>query len=353
MRERRAARQAAQKARREAAQRRRAARQAAQKARREAAQRRRRERQEAIRKRREEAARKKREEAERKKREAEERKRAEEERKRLEEEERRRRQDTLVISVGINYIGQSGQLMGCINDSNHFVRSVRGVANERIHDVVQLTDNLPPRSERYPTRANIQRVLTDAARDAQSGKFKHILFHYSGHGGRAADTNGDEADGVDETLVPVNFASAGMISDDWLFGNVINKLPPNTLFFGLIDACHSGTAMDLRHRVTEVTADSLTFTLANPNASESTNAMMISGCRDAEFSYDVWDVKYGPSGAMTGAFLDQLDQRKTPVADIVERMRAALRAKGYPQTPQLSASKEISRDQRMYGLGEY
>jgi hypothetical protein len=348
-------------ARREAILRERRENQAANQARREAAmrlrrenlgaiQRRRQERLEEIRKQREETARKKREEEERLLRQEEERKRLEEERMRLEEEERRKRQDTLVVSIGINYTGQSGELMGCVNDSYNLVNSVYMNIGDRIGKVVQMTDNLPKAAADYPTRANIEKALTNAVQD---GKFKKIIFHYSGHGGQVSDTSGDELDKLDETLVPVDYALAGMIPDDWLYDNVINKLPLGVQFLGLIDACHSGTAIDLRHLVTGVDGDNLTYELAHENASGTADAMMISGCKDSELSADVWDAKYGPCGAMTSAFLDEIGQeRTTPVVDIVDRMRVSLQAKGYPQTPQLSVSKQIGRNQPMYVMGE-
>jgi hypothetical protein len=338
--------------------------QAANQARREAAmrlrrenigaiQRRRQERLEEIRKQREETARKKREEEERLLREEEERKRLEEERMRLEEEERRKRQDTLVVSIGINYTGQSGELMGCVNDSYNLVNSVYMNIGDRIGKVVQMTDNLPQASSDYPTRANIEKAITNAVQDVEDGKFKKIIFHYSGHGGQVSDTSGDELDKLDETLVPVDYALAGMIPDDWLYDNVINKLPLGVQFLGLIDACHSGSVIDLRHRVTGVDGDNLTYELAHENASGTADAMMISGCKDSELSADVWDAKYGPCGAMTSAFLDEIGQeRTTPVVDIVDRMRVSLQAKGYPQIPQLSVSKQILRNQPMYVMGE-
>lgn len=36
-----------------------------------------------------------------------------------------------------------------------------------------------------------------------------LFFHYSGHGGQQKDTNGDEESGMDDTLVPVDYQSAG------------------------------------------------------------------------------------------------------------------------------------------------
>ena len=44
-----------------------------------------------------------------------------------------------------------------------------------------------------------------------------IFLHYSGHGTKIRDDDGDEADGYDEALCPRDFQSAGMIRDDDLY----------------------------------------------------------------------------------------------------------------------------------------
>lgn len=45
-----------------------------------------------------------------------------------------------------------------------------------------------------------------------------FFFHYSGHGGRVKDSNGDEDDGFDETIYPVDHdryqGDSGQIVDD-------------------------------------------------------------------------------------------------------------------------------------------
>lgn len=41
-----------------------------------------------------------------------------------------------------------------------------------------------------------------------------LFFHYSGHGGRQIDRSGIEEDGYDETILPLDFETAGQIVDD-------------------------------------------------------------------------------------------------------------------------------------------
>ncbi|CAN0502487.1 unnamed protein product [Scytosiphon promiscuus] len=43
------------------------------------------------------------------------------------------------------------------------------------------------------------------------------MVGFLGHGGSVEDTNGDEVDGMDETLCPVDYPVAGEITDDEIF----------------------------------------------------------------------------------------------------------------------------------------
>ena len=38
-----------------------------------------------------------------------------------------------------------------------------------------------------------------------------LFFHYSGHGSQQQDSDGDEVDGTDETICPVDYKDAGQI----------------------------------------------------------------------------------------------------------------------------------------------
>ena len=60
----------------------------------------------------------------------------------------------------------------------------------------------------------------------KDAKPKDSLFlHYSGHGGSTKDLDGDEEDGQDEYICPVDFKSAGTIVDDELKVLLSKQLP--------------------------------------------------------------------------------------------------------------------------------
>jgi Caspase domain len=52
-------------------------------------------------------------------------------------------------------------------------------------------------------------------------------------------------DGYDETLVPLDYATAGQIHDDDLLKHLICKMPSGVTMTCLFDCCHSGTVLDL------------------------------------------------------------------------------------------------------------
>lgn len=52
----------------------------------------------------------------------------------------------------------------------------------------------------------------------------------------------------DETVLPTDYKSAGQMVDDELNAMLVRPLQPGVVLHALIDACHSGTAMDLPYR---------------------------------------------------------------------------------------------------------
>ncbi|MBL8547402.1 MAG: caspase family protein [Hyphomonadaceae bacterium] len=81
--------------------------------------------------------------------------------------------------------------------------------------------------------------------NAQRRPGSQIVFYFSGHGSTITDRNGDEGDGVDETLVAYNSRLPGQrdITDDEI-GGLFSRLSAhtnNTVF--ILDSCHSGTGV--------------------------------------------------------------------------------------------------------------
>jgi hypothetical protein len=146
------------------------------------------------------------------------------------------------LLIGINYFGQEGELRGCIND----VQNVSAFLVERYgykrEDMVLLTDD-QSNPVMHPTRSNIIRALHWLVKDAQPND--SLFLHYSGHGGQVEDEDGDEDDGYDECIYPVDHKDAGHIVDDELHHIVVRPLKPGVRLTAIFDSCHSATCLDL------------------------------------------------------------------------------------------------------------
>lgn len=102
------------------------------------------------------------------------------------------------------------------------------------------------------TKAGIKAKIDELIRLAQPGD--KIVIHFSGHGQQISDLNGDEADGLDETIVPYDAHSdvknssyhgeRHIIDDEiksWV-NQLCVKVGSNGHVLLLLDSCHSGTA---------------------------------------------------------------------------------------------------------------
>lgn len=74
-----------------------------------------------------------------------------------------------------------------------------------------------------------------------------LVFYFSGHGLRQPDFFYDELDGFDETICPLDFRTAGMIIDNEINDTIVKPLKMGVKLHAIIDACHSGTILDLPH----------------------------------------------------------------------------------------------------------
>lgn len=96
---------------------------------------------------------------------------------------------------------------------------------------------------RIPNKQNMRMALYWLVQGCTAGD--SLVFHYSGHGSRQRNYNGDEVDGYDETLCPLDFETQGMIVDDEINATIVRPLPHGVKLHSIIDACHSGTVLDL------------------------------------------------------------------------------------------------------------
>merc|ERR1740123_2350235 len=148
------------------------------------------------------------------------------------------------LLIGINYFETKSELSGCIHDVESMERLIK-TRGFQASNIKVLTDDQRCPNLR-PTKKNIIEGMQWLVEGAQPND--SLFFHYSGHGGQTADRPdlaGDEVDGSDETIFPVDYQTAGSIKDDLMNDLLVRSLAQGARLTALFDSCHSATALDL------------------------------------------------------------------------------------------------------------
>lgn len=274
--------------------------------------------------------------------------------------------EKFALVIGIDdYIngepGGRGDLGGCVNDANSIEQMLieRGFTKDKI---TKLLNN-------QATREGILNALDKLVDDVSKNPDAIVVISYAGHGDQVTDQNGDEEDGLDETIVPADVAMNGQgdktiadITDDEIEER-FTKLAKSTRNITLIfDSCHSGTpsrnvnAPPKGSRVRRLPATEERKKLREPSTSKRGNVadsdigflgrsksyVAISGCRSDQESGET--LTEPAHGVMTSSLLAALADapKNATYRQIYEDLRSrALRDPGAqgvmnaPQEPQI------------------
>lgn len=246
------------------------------------------------------------------------------------------------LLIGINYEGTRSELHGCINDVNHMKQFLM----EEYQAQPQMMHVLTDKTSEKPTRKNIIKGFQWLVEGVTN---KSVLFlHYSGHGGSVRDRNGDEDDGRDETIVPLDYQRHGEIVDDELRQLLVDPLPKGCRLTCIFDCCHSGTVLDLRYnyRIRRQNKETLYEIREDKNyAKTKAHVILFSGCMDKQTSADAWEERQA-QGAMTYCWLktyrrEKAKNRKITYKRLFDGLVHFIARKGYQQIPQMSSGSSL------------
>lgn len=190
------------------------------------------------------------------------------------------------LHFGFNYPKTDYQLNGCYNDARMMKSAAKilGVSNSKV-----ILDR------KHISKDEILNHITNFINKPDGSK---LFLTYSGHGASVKGNDLGERDNKNEALVA---PSGDLILDDEMF-SILQKLPPKSTLFIILDCCHSGTGCDfpLMLKGKKWTVD------RQDNLSDRQNgAIMLSGCTDSQYSYErVVDNKV--RGALTNAFYNTI-----------------------------------------------
>jgi metacaspase-1 len=247
-----------------------------------------------------------------------------------------------------------GDLPGARNDARDFrdvLIAQKGFAAENIHMVL----------DQEATRDRIVSELsTWLPSVVKPGDL--VVFFFAGHGSQMWDTNGDEEDGLDETICPANVVKGDTrhdIPDDEL--NAMLKGIPTDNIVVVLDNCHAGSGTRAvtpfaRPRALDRTAtvdvpkpaNATTAQTAAPDATPA-SVLEIAAAQADEVAVDAeWPGEGGaPStfnGAFTRSFVRNLWQSPAAsYAEVFELTAEDLKRDRFAQRPNIDAGASMDR----------
>ena len=240
------------------------------------------------------------------------------------------------VLVGINYYSVPGaRLNGCINDITNISQVMTRHFNYAPENITKLCDNTT-NPEFIPNRTNILNNLTKLINESAS--YSEIWFHYSGHGSQIRDVNKDESDGLDEVIIPVDFQTNGIITDDELF-QIIKMSKCKTIL--VFDSCHSAYVCDLQWKFEHVTRNLFRKSSASNKSIPYPYIFCFSGCKDNQTSADSYsNVLKQSVGAYTDSMIHCLTVNKMNInaLNLHASICTYIKANGFTQTPMFSSS---------------
>lgn len=247
------------------------------------------------------------------------------------------------LLIGINYVGTPNALNGCINDVANVKKVLIDIYGFSESSILVLTDETIYK----PTQANILEGINWLLSSEKNTKFNQAkyaanksptayYFHYSGHGALIADTNGDEPSGKDSVICPLDLK---FITDDSLRELLVNKIDTSSRLTAVIDACHSGTCLDLLWNC-QKTGQGFSLIKSGTYAATSGHVILLSGCMDTQTSADVGKI----GGALTISYMDTLRNcgYKITYDGLLTSIREYMIKNHFSQIPMLSFGKIVT-----------
>ena len=253
----------------------------------------------------------------------------------------------LALLIGVNYTGTESALQGCIKDAQKDAEMLTAHCGYDRAFMTMMTDDTAVQ----PTHANIMQALLNLAKlTHEHESVTEVWFSYSGHGTSVRDDTGDEKDRRDEAIVPLDYKATYVITDDHLH-SVLRLIRKGVGVFIKIDACNSGTCMDLRYRYVSGKKN----VVENIKCDIQANVSMLSACKDNQTAADAFGLSR-PSeyaGALTTALWHVVEAHGfvINVYTLLKFTLAYLREHGFTQVPQFCSAQPISRERLFMNCG--
>jgi hypothetical protein len=280
----------------------------------------------------------------------------------------------IALLIGCQYTNYSNQglmnlLPGCHDDVKLFSKLLKDYYNYTDNEIIILmdddNDDSDDNSNLQPTKNNIIKYLCKFI-DLQT---QCIVIYYAGHGIRVVskniettdiNENNEEKNLYDECMVPCDYKTQGVITDDTLHDIFWTKLHKEKVsrVSAIFDCCNSGTLFDLpflyqypnQLKIATKRTEDIKYSDNHPLI------FSISGCKDnqtssaKEYKEDLKESTYNQErtvkwqGAMSYFLrltLAKHEYKPIPLNVLIDELRHALKSNNFSQIPQLAISKQI------------
>lgn len=243
------------------------------------------------------------------------------------------------LLIGIEYKGDPNNMLnGCIDDIINMRNMLIDAYEYDMNSIVMLRDDLND-SSKLPTAINIMKQLENIVAQSSSPD-DEIWIHYSGHGSQIVDKRHLKSSGLTEVIVPLDFKSAGFITDFQLL-TVIQKIKCTAIL--MFDCCHSGTMCDLPWAFEYTSPSTYIRTKVDNIVIENPHIYMFSGCKDEQTSADTYSALLKESvGAFTFILLECLRKcnHHMEIFHLYREVCITLGQYGFSQRPVFSSSSK-------------
>lgn len=205
-------------------------------------------------------------------------------------------------------------------------------------------------------QATYQNITTQLSSFINKTKKGDIVYlHFSTHGQPVEDLNGDEEDGWDESIIPIDayklykrgtYEGKNHLLDDQInkyVKKLREKIGPSGFLYVVIDACHAGTSS--RANDETVRGTKVGFTYSNKvfkpstekkshykveSSSKMSNVMYLEACRPDQVNVEikVKDKRYGPLSYNIAQAL-QAKPLSTNANDFLSNVKASIMKGGF------------------------
>lgn len=250
---------------------------------------------------------------------------------------------THAIVVGYGFPGTHLELPGIERDVANTLEYAKLIGIPVANVTIFSDLNSIPRVSGYPAPYVVHRNFYPDffKKVSQLPENSKLLIFFSTHGMQITDSSSTESDSKDECLLVRQRAQIAYIDDDSLNNLLLRALKPSCEALVLVDACNSGTVLDLQNKYDEqvMSVQSEVYAQAFDNLANSigipseipqnpATVVSISACRDDElanatyygsvFAISVFNYFTGSTIFNNGAFQSTLQAQSNTVKSFIQ-----------------------------------